>query len=227
MMKALPTEHRHDSDVLPVALRDTALLVTGLALEGAPKGYAQFHETCANYVTQLRQQMSSAGHPADVVDDAAYAQCALLDEVALSHLTGEDRNNWERTPLQVVEFRTHDAGEELIRRIERRLSERQPSLMLLAIFNTVLSLGFKGRFAIDGDEARTTLMRAIDQRLEVNGWRQIDPATTSVIVAAPYVRPWYRRINTLAWVAAACVASAVVYLLLDRWLSAAIDNLAR
>jgi len=217
----------NDSEVLPVALRDIALLVTGLSLESAPQGYDEFHKTCHGYVMQLRQQMSSAGHPADVVEDAAYAQCALLDEVALSHLTGKDRDSWERTPLQVVEFQSHDAGDELIRRIERRLSERQPSLMLLAIFNTVLSLGFKGRFAIDGDDARTGLMRAIDQRLEQNGWRQIDPAATTVIVTAPYARPWYRRMNAPAWVVAACVASAVMYLLLDRWLTASIDNLAR
>lgn len=214
------------SAVLPVALRDTALLVAGLKEDGAPQVYKKFRDTCQDQVKRLREQMAAAGHPADVVEDAAYAQCALLDEAALSHLNGSDRDNWEHEPLQVEEFRSHDAGDELIRRIERRLSERQPSLMLLAIFNAVLSLGFHGRFALDGGEARFSLMRSIDERLERGGWRRADPSTTTVITTAPWSRPWYQRMNALAWVVAACVASGVVYLMLDRWLSAAIDNLA-
>jgi type VI secretion system protein ImpK len=216
-----------ESNVLPVALRDTALLVTGLSLEARPDSSGTFREKCERCVTQLREQMSSAGHPADVIEDAAYAQCALLDEVALRHLKDNDRNEWERNPLQVEQFQSHDAGEELPRRIECRLLEKQPSLMLLAIFNAVLNLGFEGRFSRGGREARHALMHAIDGRLEQGGWRQADPADTTVIVGAPYVRPWHQRMNPLAWVVAACVVSGVVYLVLDRWLTASIDDLAR
>ncbi|SEJ87901.1 DotU family type IV/VI secretion system protein [Paraburkholderia diazotrophica] len=227
MTNAFHPENQPDFHVLPVALRDTALLVTQLMQDGVPGAYDGFRRTCKEQVAHLRKQMSAKGHPADVVEDAAYAQCALLDEITLSCLSGNDRDQWEREPLQVQEFRSHDAGDELIRRIERRLSERQPSLTLLAVFNAVLSLGFKGRFALDGEDARSALMHAIDERLQRGGWRRADPATTTVIVTAPYARPWYRRMNALAWVAAACVVSGVVYLMLDRWLSASIENLAR
>ncbi|WP_343656588.1 DotU family type IV/VI secretion system protein [Paraburkholderia caribensis] len=227
MTNMIRSQTQADSHVLPVALRDTALLVAGLMQDGAPQVYDTFRATCKDQVGRLREQMRAVGHPADIVEDAAYAQCALLDEAALGHLVGSDRDHWEREPLQVAEFRSHDAGDELIRRIERRLSERQPSLTLLAVFNAVLSLGFHGRFALDGDEARFALIRSIDERLERGGWRRADPSTTTVVTTAPWSRPWYRRMNALAWVVAACLASGVVYLLLDRWLSAAIENLAR
>lgn len=226
MTNSIRPQTEVDSHVLPVALRDTALLVAGLMEDGAPQVYNKFRHTCQDQVRRLREQMTAAGHPADVVEDAAYAQCALLDEAALSCLNGSDRDHWEHEPLQVEEFRSHDAGDELIRRIEQRLSERHPSLTLLAIFNAVLGLGFHGRFALDGDEARFSLMRSIDERLERGGWRRADSSATTVITTAPWSRPWYHRMNPLAWVVAACVASGVVYLMLDRWLSAAIDNLA-
>ncbi|CAG9218646.1 DotU family type IV / VI secretion system protein [Paraburkholderia sabiae] len=215
-----------DLHVLPVALRDTALLVARLAQDGAPNAYGDFRSTCKQQIKRLREQMTALGHSADTVEDAAYAQCALLDEAALGYLKGFDRDQWETEPLQVAEFNSHDAGNELIHRIERRLSERQPSLTLLAIFNAVLSLGFEGRFALEGDEARFALMRAIDERLEQGGWRRADASTTNVIVTSPWSRPWYRRMNPLAWVAAACVVSGLAYLMLDRWLTASIESLA-
>jgi type VI secretion system protein ImpK len=112
--------------LLPVALRDTALSVASLACDPAPPSFATFREKCKQQVARLREEMKSAGHPHDVVQDAVYAQCAILDESALSNLRGGDRDAWAREPLQVDEFQSHDAGDELILRIERRLA--QPSV---------------------------------------------------------------------------------------------------
>jgi type VI secretion system protein ImpK len=131
--------------LLPNAFRDTALTVATLADNATSIGSASFRETCVAQVDALRRELIIAGHPSDVVADAIYAQCALLDETALVQLKGHKRDAWEREPLQVREFNTNDAGDELIARIRRRLQESRPKLALLSIFNAVLGLGFTGK----------------------------------------------------------------------------------
>jgi type VI secretion system protein ImpK len=209
-----------DTSLLPLALRDTALSIASLAGDSAPRSFTTFRDSCKRQVRALREQLTSAGHTSDVVEDAVYAQCALLDEKALSNLKGDDRAAWEREPLQVDEFQSHDAGDELIRRIERRLAQPQPVLPLLAIFGAVLDLGFVGKFALSGHDARAALVRAINERLG----RDLD--TSSVLVVKPDgVRRWNRRLSPLAWVAISIIAASIAYLALDQWLTASIARI--
>ncbi|WP_454738536.1 DotU family type IV/VI secretion system protein [Cupriavidus necator] len=186
-------------------------------------GFAAFQTKCLDQVARLREEFRANGQPADVVEDAAYAQCALLDEVALGRLQGSDRDAWEREPLQVQQFQSHDAGEALITRIERRLAEPQPVLPLLAVFHAVLGLGFRGRYALEGASARTALMRAIDERLDRAGVRN---ASGPVLVTGGKPRRWGGRLSPLGWVVSACIGAGLVYLAVDRWLAAAIARLA-
>ncbi|WP_408445225.1 DotU family type IV/VI secretion system protein [Paraburkholderia sediminicola] len=207
--------------LLPVALRDTALSVASLACDPAPPSFATFREKCKQQVARLREEMKSAGHPHDVVEDAVYAQCALLDESALSNLRGNDRDAWEREPLQVDEFQSHDAGDELILRIERRLAQPHPVLPLLAIFGAVLDLGFTGKFALAGRDDRVALVRAISERLG----RDQDTSGPVVVKRGP-ARHWNARLSPLAWVVVSCFVAGVVYLAFDQWLTASIAEIA-
>nr|WP_150696059.1 DotU/TssL family secretion system protein [Pandoraea terrae] len=210
-----------DTSLVPVALRDTALTVMGLAHDATPAHFDTFREKCKAQIDRLRTELESAGHPPDIVEDATYAQCALLDEAALRFLKGSDRDAWEHQPLQVTEFKSHDAGEELITRIKRRLAQPQPVLPLLAIFAAVLDLGFEGQFALDGSNARVALMAALDERLASER-----DTSGPVIVRSGAARGRLGKLSPLAWVLAACVTSAVAYLTLDQWLTAAIARMA-
>lgn len=211
-----------NTSLLPVALRDTALSVATLASDYAPQSFDDFRGACKTQIQALREELTSALHPSDVVEDAVYAQCALLDEKALSHLKGSDRDAWEHEPLQVDEFQSHDAGDELIRRIERRLAQPQPVLPLLAIFGAVLDLGFTGKFALAGHDARTALVRAISERLGR------DHDKSSVLVVKPEgLRRWNGHLSPLVWVAISCAAAGVAYLALDQWLNASIARITR
>lgn len=209
---------------LPVAMRDTALTVTGLANHATPDPFAMLRAKCNAQIAQLRTELRAAGHPHDVIEDAAYAQCALLDEAALSHLRGSDRDAWEREPLQVSEFQSHDAGDELIARIEQRLAQPQPVLPLLAIFMAVLDLGFKGKFALDGNEARSALIEALDARL---GRADEQGAAGTVLVMSGRRGRWLGHLSPLVWVAIAAIVAVLVYVALDQWLTAAIAPIAR
>ncbi|MGT2452695.1 DotU/TssL family secretion system protein [Cupriavidus basilensis] len=211
------------TSILPLALRDTALTVAELTDDTKPMGFEAFRAICLEQVSRLRAELSDAGQPADVVEDAVYAQCALLDEVALGRLPDDDRVAWEREPLQVREFRSHDAGQALIARVERRLGEAKPVLPLLTVFYGTLGLGFQGRFALDGASARIALMQAIDERLDRAGWRESDGP---VLVTGGKAHRWWAHLSPLAWITISCVGAGLVYLALDRWLAAAIVPLA-
>lgn len=211
------------STMIPLALRDTALTVTQLADTAQSPDFAAFRTQCLDQVARLMEEFRASGQPADVVDDAAYAQCALLDEVALGRLQGDDRDAWEREPLQVHQFQSHDAGEALIARIERRLAEPQPVLPLLAVFQAVLGLGFQGRYALDGAKARIALMRAIDERLDRAG---VHPASGPVLVTAGKERRRFGNLSALGWLVIAGAAAGLTYIALDRWLALAIARLA-
>lgn len=208
--------------IFPLALRDTALTVAALASGSTPVAFASFRDTCLGHIARLREELRAAGQSPDVIEDAIYAQCALLDEFALRHLKGGSRDEWEREPLQVKEFQSHDAGDALIDRIERRLAAPQPVLPLLAVFHVVIGLGFQGRFALDGATDRAALLRALDERLARAG---VDQGNGPVIVTHGKGRTDW-RISPVAWVALALLGAGLVYLALDRWLDAAITRLA-
>ncbi|KVT96159.1 hypothetical protein WK60_09110 [Burkholderia ubonensis] len=213
-----------ETPLLPVAIRDTARIVTALARESLP--FETLREQCNAQVAKLRAELGSSGLAGDAIDDAVYAQCALLDEAALKHLTGSARNAWEHEPLQVTHFSSNDAGEELVRRIERRLHEPQPVRPLLAIFAAVLALGFVGRFAVNGSTARVALMRTIDERLGRAATTKTDiPSAVPIVVNHSSVRRL--RISPLTWVAAACVAVALLWFGANQWFIATIARLTQ
>ncbi|KQR78923.1 DotU family type IV / VI secretion system protein [Burkholderia sp. Leaf177] len=206
--------------LLPNAFRDTALTVATLADNATSTTFADFRKDCLEQVDALRRELTAAGHPSDVVADATYAQCALLDETALIRLKDHERDAWEREPLPVQEFNTNDAGDELIARIHRRLQEPAPKLVLLSIFNAVLGLGFTGKFALNGADARIDLMRALDQRTG-----QSQDTSGTVLLSSSANARWRMSISPLGYVVGGIIVAALVYLALDRWLAASIARL--
>lgn len=213
--------------LLPVALRDTADTVVALR-EFRPVSPKDLRKRCDDQIARLREELQERGQPRDVIDDALYAQCALLDEAALKGLRGEARDTWEREPLQVSTFGRNDAGEELLRRIGLRLREAKPVLPLLGIFAAVLRLGFMGRFAATGDSARAKLVNEIDERLARAAGNATDrstPEASSPIVVNPS-RGRRHPLSPLAWVIVACVAAGLVWFAIDRWLLSSIAGMA-
>ncbi|WP_414450849.1 DotU/TssL family secretion system protein [Burkholderia sp. 22PA0099] len=209
---------------LPIALRDTALMVATLDQE--PLSFDTLRERCDALIARLRDELKRQALARDMIDDACYAQCALLDEAVLQRLTGDTRNAWEHEPLQVAHFASNDAGSELIQRIEQRLRDPQAAPLLLSIFAAILGLGFVGRFSIDGQAARTALMRAIDTRLGITAESQaVSLSADAIVVNASQTRR--QRISPLIGVAVAGIAAGLVWLIADRWFIAAIAQLAR
>jgi type VI secretion system protein ImpK len=222
-MKVTPP---HPVDLLPVALRDTARTIVKLRSD-SPPSLETLRTECDAQFAGLRDELQRRGQPRDVIDDALYAQCALLDEAALKGLGADGRDAWEREPLQVRAFGRNDAGEELLRRISRRLREPRPVLPLLAIFAAVLELGFTGRFAVNGADARTRLVREIDERLARaaggSAGRKAPEPSGPVVVNPSRARR--RALSPMAWVLIACIAAGFAWFAIDRWLLASIARI--
>ncbi|CAM2172432.1 type VI secretion system protein ImpK [Paraburkholderia sacchari] len=209
-------------DLLPLALRDTARTVTALRSNNPPSP-DELRNDSTSQVAGLREELQQRGHPRDVIDDALYAQCALIDEAALAGLVGAARDAWEREPLQVRVFGRNDAGEELVRRIGERLREARPVLPLLGIFGAVLELGFKGRFALNEVEARTKLIHKIDEHL-AHATGRVTPDQSGPVVMNPS-RARRRTLSPLIWVLMGCVAASLIWLTIDRWLLSSIAGM--
>jgi type VI secretion system protein ImpK len=190
--------------LLPNAFRDTAFSVASLADNGTSLSFVSFRAKCVAQVDALGRELRAAGHLPDVVRDATYAQCALLDETALAQLKGPERDAWEREPLQVEAFKSNDAGYELIDRIQQRLAEPRPKL------------------ALSGADARLELMRALDQRIGESAG--VDTSGT-VVLTQESTRRWSANVSPLGWVIGAVVVAGLVYLALGQWLTASIARI--
>jgi type VI secretion system protein ImpK len=222
-MNDMTAAPERNTALLPNAFRDTAFTVAGLADDATSITFVSFREKCVAQVDALGRELRAQGHLPDVVRDATYAQCALLDETALARLKGPERDAWEREPLQVREFKSNDAGYELIDRIQQRLTEPRPKLALLSMYNAVLGLGFKGKFALSGADARLELMRALDQRIGKPG--SVDVSGT-VVLTQEASRRWRMNVSPLGWVIGGVLVAGLVYLALGAWLTASIARIA-
>ncbi|SAK68101.1 type VI secretion system protein ImpK [Caballeronia catudaia] len=207
-------------------LRDTALFVATLSTGGAAEDFKALRDRCKSMVDEFGAALEHRGYPEDVCDDAAKAQCALLDETALQHLSENDKPNWSAQPLQVEKFKQHDAGEHVFERLEFRMRERSPQIDLLECYSAILGLGFRGRYAIHGAGDRESLIAELGTliaRLRPEGERPF-------IVDRPGRRfqDWFRRMSPWAIAGIGCVIALVTWLIwhvaLDAQLAALIPG---
>lgn len=190
-------------------LRETALLVTSLGEGGTVPEAGAFRERCRQIISTFSEALTRRGYPADVRQEALIAQCGLLDETALRHLSAENRPGWELKPLQVEWFKVHDAGEQVIARIEARLRETPANVDLLECYVAILGIGFKGRYARDGEPQRAALISALNARLD-----KLRPAAGQPFIADRTERrlsDWFYRLSPWAIAGLACVVAAIVW----------------
>jgi len=190
-------------------LRDTALLVTSLGEGGTVPDANAFRERCRQIIATFSEVLTRRGYPADVRREALVAQCGLLDETALGFLPAESRSSWELKPLQVEWFTVHDAGEQVIDCIEARLRETPANADLLECYAAILGIGFKGRYARDGEPQRAALLSALNARLD-----KLRPAAGQPFVtdqAGRRLSDWFYRLSPWAVAGLLCIVAAIVW----------------
>ncbi|CAD6556628.1 hypothetical protein LMG27952_06155 [Paraburkholderia hiiakae] len=190
-------------------LHDTALVVTTLASGGSVPNAGRLRERCRQLVEQFTDGLIRRNYPEVVRREALVAQCGLLDEMALRHLPCEARTAWELRPVQVEWFSIYDAGRRVIDCIEAHLREPSPDVDLLECYAAILSMGFVGRYAREGQEKRAALIAALDARLKSlrpSAEEPFQTDTTGSVRASGLIRllPW-------AIVALACLVALAAW----------------
>ncbi|WP_042270631.1 DotU family type IV/VI secretion system protein [Paraburkholderia heleia] len=209
LMGLAPATDHVSSGGIRDLLRDTALQVTSLAPGGSVADTTAFRDRCRQLMRNFSDALTRRGYSEDVRREAMLAQCGLLDETALRELGEEARSGWGLKPLQVEQFKLHDAGERVIDCIEARLREASPSVDLLECYSAILGMGFMGRYARDGDAKRAELVAALNARLE-----KLRPAVDQPFIADHAGRrlsDWFYRLSPWAIAGLACIAAVAVW----------------
>ncbi|KYF68425.1 hypothetical protein BE11_38825 [Sorangium cellulosum] len=111
--------------------------------------------------SRLGREMPNAS-----VDDGMFAIAAFADELAMS--LPDLRPVWAQRPLQAARWTTNNAGVELFERLER---VRKGPLPVMATYACVLGLGFRGRYALPGQNIDDLLRIRRDLSLKLG----VDP----------------------------------------------------
>ena len=106
-----------------------------------------------HYIQLFKKNCSTMHFDSSMVDDAAYALVALLDETVMS-TPGDCRNFWVINPLQLELFGDNLAGEGFFRRLDKLMTETEKTNDILEIYYLCLSLGFEGKYKLGNSSER-------------------------------------------------------------------------
>ncbi len=108
--------------------------------------HAQLVHQHANWLLdELKRSREALALPLQSTDDALFAICALIDEIAMA--MPDLRPLWGQYMLQATRHNTNSAGVEVFQRLQR---VRQGPPSVLATYATVLGLGFMGCYGLPG-----------------------------------------------------------------------------
>lgn len=110
--------------------------------------FEQIRADIMRLLSQSEEYLKKGHVTQEEYDQARFVVCAWIDEVILSS-GWNDRNKWQREPLQRLYYNTTDAGEEVFERLNRLgLHQRE----LREVYYLCLAAGFTGRYCHEGDE---------------------------------------------------------------------------
>lgn len=168
--------------ILPI-LEETLRLIRyvrqsppGSALDGA-----QLRSLFRGALGRMRRLGEQQGIEARDLDEVGFAMVALVDEIILSR-GGALAYDWMREQLQLSLFGENTAGETFFVHLETL--RREPSrARVLAAYYLVLTLGFRGRYAVHGELALQELVDSV--RLDLERFGVIHETTLSPSGARP------------------------------------------
>ena len=127
---------------------------------------------------------------------AAFAVVAFLDE-SIENLKDPSFAEWCRRPLQEELFGEHTSGEIFYQCADRLLarSNSQQDADVLEVFGLSLLLGYRGRYAVDGEDSVQRIASKITKKVEsIRGAQTLAPDWAPVQdgVLQPPSDPWVK-----------------------------------
>ncbi|EKE00746.1 MAG: IcmH [uncultured bacterium] len=111
-----------------------------------PSDRNKFLEDLAHEIRAFEHRAKIANYPDNVIADARYALCCLLDEtIALTSEWGKD-NGWLQGNLLNVFYNESYGGEHFFAIVDRALEDMPANLHLIELLYLCLSFGFAGKY---------------------------------------------------------------------------------
>jgi type VI secretion system protein ImpK len=123
---------------------------------------------------RIEDRLRDAGLAQSDVADVAFALVAFLDESIICS-EWEHRSEWRSSPLQFDRFGRDDAGEEFFTRLTALRAERSVRADVLQIYFLCLTLGFKGKYALQSDHEWKSLRAQVGAQLRRLDGRERSP----------------------------------------------------
>jgi len=203
------------AQTLDELLQDSYLLVVELRQGASVQDSPNLWKRCEKQIEQVQQSLKEAGVSKRSIELISHAQCALLDETALSCAEDDAHTNWASQPLQTRFFGSHQAGEFLYEDMREALGQPAPDVLVLTAFQRVLMLGFKGRYRDVNDPEREQLLAALNARVTPLKLKQ----ALSTQSLGHRMNPLHGLRSPLAHVLAGSLLLVGAWWGLDHWLS--------
>ncbi|KAF3998067.1 DotU family type IV/VI secretion system protein [Glaciimonas immobilis] len=210
----------HSRQSLRTMLLDTGLLLALLSQQAEILSIEMWRLRLFGMVEQLRTRMREAGYDQVSIDEASYAQCALLDEIALRYLPDRERCEWQSESLEMHFFGTSEAGTLIFDRINALLLMDTPQLGRIALYDYVLGLGYGGRYPDRADPERQRLVAGLIRSTETI----VSPELAQSCVHRPSLSA--KTISLLRWTAVGATLSVSFWCLLACQANFTIDKLS-
>ncbi|MBY0557157.1 MAG: type IVB secretion system protein IcmH/DotU [Burkholderiaceae bacterium] len=199
-------------------LGDGFYLLFMLRNGSTPPDAAPFFDSISAYLAEFDRDARQLHARGEDIDAAKYAFCAALDEIILSS-SFTLRTAWERRPLQLAIFGDQLAGEHFFDRLEALRSGGAARLPALQVFQMCLLIGFKGRYALEGQDRLASLIARLGEEIAA---MQGKPKGFAPQAERPDQIVNKLRSHTPIW--AACAIFALVGLSTFTWLSTSLTH---
>jgi type VI secretion system protein ImpK len=186
-------------------------LILKLQATDAFGGEDALREGARVLLDRARRTALDQGHAPDDVAEAHYAVVAFLDETVQGS-RWPHRDRWSARPMQLMLYERYDGGEEFFARLERLRADAAAHVDVLEVYYLCLTLGFRGRYQLQGDAPLRVLVENVHAELQRAGRAEagaLSPSGTPGDEAATRRRG---RVPNWAVAALAVVLASVVYL---------------
>ncbi|MEO6527585.1 MAG: DotU family type IV/VI secretion system protein [Gemmatimonadaceae bacterium] len=177
---------------------------------------------------RIESQLVDARLPDTEVRNISFALVAFIDE-AISQSNWVGKAEWIATPMHFELFHHYNAGEEFFTRLTELQRDREIRSEGLRVYHLCMTLGFKGRYLVQGDDQFARLVRDVAEQLQrIDGRAQVPLApharqTEVLAQAARQIPVWIVAVIAIG-------LAFLVYVILTvaiSWRAAAIEELLR
>lgn len=166
----------------------------------------------AAMLQKFEERATRFGYHEKVMRLAKFALAAFVDETVLTNKFPL-REEWEKYPLQLEYFGEHLAGNKFFDRLEAMLKQAENAADAIEVYYVCLLLGFKGKYAVYGqDELENVIRRTAETLQRIGRLKHIELSPNAFVKDQPEPPKKYPFLP--AWAKAVAGAGLVLSILI-------------